>query len=288
MPSRWFKCLDGETEEIGKCLEKRGCRMGERCATLPYLRFAAENRDWRGVTPSMAGNGPRIHLLQEQTWFTVDPYSRAFACLGVHTHDNLSNNKLTNNVLAEERMVDPTSRGTMDLLEEDEFWDGKYLLTDYKSWGSYKVMKAMGLVKDRGAKEWYVDPEKADMRETDLQVNRYRITAEENGFPVSRMRVQVIPRDANTLTATGRGIVRPVYIIPVKQLPDERVLTYYRKLGEAVEKGLETGWAPRCGPWECWDGRRCNGYCDVSPACKLLDRVKSVRDLPMWVGRDSG
>lgn len=284
MPSKWFWCLDKEKIEIEKCLQRQGCRMGERCATIPYLRFAAENREWRGVTPSMAGDGPRIHLLKETTWYTVDPYTKAFASLGVHVHGKLSIHRLTKDVLAEERMEDKDSKGTLDLLEEDEWKDGHFILTDYKTWGSYKAMKAMGLVKEKGTREWYIDPEKADKRETDLQLNRYRITVEKNGFPISRMRVQVIPRDANTVTATGRGIFRQMYIIPVERLPDDKVLTYYQRLGDAVKKGMETGWAPRCGPWECWNGRRCNGYCDVAEACKLLDRAKVVKNLPMWVG----
>jgi len=59
MPATKFMCPDSETIEIAKCLEVGGCRMPERCATLPYLRLIGFDREWKGVSPSSAGNGPR-------------------------------------------------------------------------------------------------------------------------------------------------------------------------------------------------------------------------------------
>ena len=44
------------------------------------------------------------------------------------------------------------------------------------------------------------------VREVELQLNRYRIFFEEQGFPVSRIQIQAIPRDGGTYIAKNRGI----------------------------------------------------------------------------------
>lgn len=48
MPSKWFTCPDGQQIEIVKCVDMGGCRLGKRCATLPYLRLVGYDREWRG------------------------------------------------------------------------------------------------------------------------------------------------------------------------------------------------------------------------------------------------
>ncbi len=135
-----FVCPDGEQIEVSACLSPGGCRMNRRCATLPYLRTIASERPWRGVTPSMAGSGPRLIYLRQVTDYAVSPDSRAFAALGTAVHGKLSFRQL--NVLVEERLDDGKISGTADILEEDEEESGKYILTDYKTYASFKSLSA--------------------------------------------------------------------------------------------------------------------------------------------------
>ena len=78
--------------------------------------------------------------------YAIDPQSRVFAILGTGTHDNLAQHKVVENVLAETSLNDSEMSGTADVLEEDEHEEGKYVLSDYKTWGSYKVALALGMV----------------------------------------------------------------------------------------------------------------------------------------------
>ena len=105
------------------------------------------------------------------------------------------------------------------------------------------------------------------MRGTELQINRYRILIESYGFPVSRLQVYAIVRDGGTFLARKRGIDNLTYLIPVRKLPDDEVLDYYFDLQQSVEKAFETGYAPKCDPWETWDGNRCDNYCPVREWC---------------------
>lgn len=299
MPAKWFRCPDGQTIEIERCLSSRGCRMKERCGPIPYLRMVGYDREWRGVTPSMAGNGARLIHLQRTTDYAIDPCDRAFAALGSGVHGKLSIHQYTYDVLSEEQLSDEKAKGIADLLTEDEDRPNAYVLTDYKTWGSFKVAKAIGLCsKDvplldsegnvillksgpnkgfpKMEKRYFVDPSEADIRETALQLNRYRIFFEANGFPISKMEVYAIVRDGNTHIAKSRGIEKPTYVVPVPYLTNKEVLDFYDNLAAAVEQAYQTGWAPKCNAWESWDGRRCSGYCDVSDACARMDQGRAA------------
>jgi hypothetical protein len=81
MPAKYFICPDGEQIEIEKCLSIGGCRMKERCATLPYLRLVGYDREWKGVTPSAAGNGARYLYLKATVDYAINPYDRVWAAL---------------------------------------------------------------------------------------------------------------------------------------------------------------------------------------------------------------
>ena len=302
MPANMFSCPDGERILINKCLEKGGCRMSLRCATLPYLRACSFDREFRGVSPSMAGNGPRQIYLKATCNYTINPYDRVWALLGTGTHDKLAMHKYTDNVLSEEKMSDEQIAGIADVLEEDEIFEGAYILTDYKSSGSYKVMKWLGIYKenvpslDEQGKEIYyksgkkkgelrthqeirVDPDKADLSVEELQLNAYRILFENNGFSISQIRIQAIPRDGNTHVARGRGIDKNMYMIPVKRLHDEEVRLYYALLAGQVADAFEENYARLCNDWENWDGRRCQEYCEVAENCKNM----SVKNKEDWV-----
>ena len=302
MPAKWMICPDMEKIEIEKCLSVKGCRMKERCIdAFPMLRQLSFDREWRGITASMAGNGVRQIFLKATTDYAINPKERMFALLGTLVHSNLARDHLTDNVLAEER----SKTGTPDLLHEDENNDGKYILTDYKTWGSFKVAKALGIIatkkaipildgsgnpillksgKNKGELKtkvettFSINPDEIDIRDVELQTNRYRIGFEENGFPVSKMQVLAIVRDGGTYIAQNRGITDKVYTIPIQFRDDDWVIDYYKKLEIGLADALCTGYFRRCDEWESWENRRCESFCEVADACKAMDEqhIKEV------------
>lgn len=304
MPITEFICPDGQTIACSKCLSPNGCRMKNRCATLPYLEAVADDRKFKRVTPSMSGNGPRLIYLKAITDYAVDPEKGAWALMGVHVHDKLSFYKYTKNVIAEEEMTDEKTKGIPDVLEADEDKPGYYILTDYKTYGSYKLRLVLGLVsktvpmldeegepvlyktssKKYGYKkgdprkktEWVVDPSKIKNWKEELQINRYRIFFEEMGFPISRMRIQAIPRDGNTKNARLNGIERLIYMIDIARIDDDRVLAYYDKLAGEVDQAFKNGTIRKCEDWECWGGRRCDGFCEVREACDRMEKGEKI------------
>jgi len=254
----------------------------------------AYDREWKGVTPSMAGNGPRLEYLKKTKPYHIDPNDRVFAALGTGVHGKLSLFAYTDNILAEEPLSDEQTTGTPDCIEVDEEQKGYYVLTDYKTWGSFKVAKALGIVKitkdvpilddkdnpillksgpnkgqpkTKKEHKFEKQADEVDMYETELQLNRYRILFEESDFPISRIQIQACIRDGGTYTAKGRGILNNKEIIPVRILTDPIVLNYYRILADDIGVADRTGYVRKCNKWESWDGRRCDGYCDVKQYC---------------------
>jgi hypothetical protein len=300
-PARWFSCPDKSEILIDKCLSFGGCPFPERCAPIPYLRLVGFDREWRGVTPSQAGNGPRLIWLKAVTDYTVDPEGRAWAALGIGTHSKLAVHAY--NVLAEEELSDELQKGITDVLEQDETdyivdsegkaWRGEgYILTDYKTYGSYKVTKCIGIKqieenildkdgnpilyasgekkgKVKTKKVSVIDPASVDLAVEELQLNSYRILFSKYGFHITRMRLFVIPRDGATFVAEGRGITRNTYMIPIRKLPDKEVLDHYSTLRKEVDEAFKNKDARMCSKEESWQQRRCDPkYCEVFDACK--------------------
>ena len=293
MPAKYFICSDQEQTEIAECLKK--CRLQDRCATLPYLKMISYDREYKGITPSMAGNGARLIYLKATTDYAIRPSERAFAALGTGVHGKLSLHSYTYNVLSEEKLSDDKIKGIADVLEKDENAKDSYILEDYKTWGSFKVCKAIGMVaipkevldensnpiryksgKKKGeikTKNVYeIHPDKIDIYETELQLNLYRILFEGYGFPISKIRVQAIIRDGGLYIAQGRGIEDNLMLIPIKILGNNEVLFYYGNLDIEVGFAFETRQSRKCNDWESWDGRRCNEkYCEVKEACNKME-----------------
>jgi len=300
MPARWFICPDEEKIEIGRCLSVRGCRMNHRCATMPYLRMCANQRPWKAVTPSQAGTGPRVTFLKQKCDYAISPDGMAWISVGVGTHDKLSIHRLVRGFVSEEGFSDDLIKGIPDLLEPDEEELGFYLLYDYKTWGSFKCAKALGIDEDKdnpitdkdggpvtyrsgkrkGQIKYPLKPgmKPPEMYDTELQLNRYRIVVEKHGFPISRMNVYAIARDGNTYIATSRGIEKNTYLIPVKRLPDKGVLDFYSQLQADCDHAFETGMPRICTKFETWEGRRCQSddYCPVRFYCKEMEKNKGI------------
>lgn len=148
MPLINFRCPDNELHPVAQCLEINGCRMKQRCAPLPYLRAAAFDRKYRGVTPSMAGNGPRYIMLKATTGYSVNPLDRVWAIFGISVHGKLSIHKYTHDVLSEEELEEGARRGIPDVLEQEEGNPDSHILSDYKCFGSFKVAKCLGILKE--------------------------------------------------------------------------------------------------------------------------------------------
>lgn len=172
MSLRNFICPDGGTIDHRACLKEGGCRMGERCATRPYLMMAASEREQRFrcgsctheikrpatnkefkifcpvcqerafYVPSTTQliQGTKQAFLKLTTDFDISPDSRAFMVTGTKGHAILESFD-DDYSLIEEKFMDEKETGISDLFTTEE---GKSTLSDYKVTGSYKVMKALG------------------------------------------------------------------------------------------------------------------------------------------------
>ena len=72
MGAKFFVCPDNETIKISDCLRVNGCRIGQRCASLRTLQKVGHDRKWR-LSPSCAGNGPRLEYLKATVDYTIKP-----------------------------------------------------------------------------------------------------------------------------------------------------------------------------------------------------------------------
>lgn len=312
MPAKWFTCPDKQETEITECLNT-GCRMKERCAPLPYLHMVSSERVRRytsarkpilSVTELIRGTMASFLILT--TDHAIDPDSRAFAIHGTKAHEKLAVQPATGTV--EVRLTSEAEgiTGAYDQLTNES---GFKLMGDYKTWGSYRIAKALGygvemvttgvLYKSgprkgesRMAKKPYFDPEARDILDVELQLNMYRVMAEEEGDRVDKLKVFCVVRDGGTWMARSRGIVRNTYYIDIPKLRDDVVLRYFRRKRDALLQALEKGaWDSVCTPSEHWDGIRCARYCDVAKHCPLgryLMEDKEEMTMPPIAGVTDG
>jgi len=285
---KFFECKFGRIP-IADCLKK--CPGGDRCLSLPTLMSISWQRPWKGK-PSITQllNGTRMAYLEIIKDYDVKPDDMAFALLGTRHHWRLDKIARKVNALSEEKLIDEETTGTLDLLVPDETTqEEKYLLYDYKTSGSLKVARAFGLVATKvphptevykssgnwgkaGTPKmitvWEGHPEQADLWDWELQLNAYRLKVEEIGFAVSRMFVQVTVRDGGTFVAENRGIMKNIYLIPVKRLDDEEVEAYFAyKAVDLLNALSKNEMPPPCSTKERWEGIRCEKYCSVAEWC---------------------
>jgi hypothetical protein len=258
---------------------------------LPTLVAVAQQRPWMG-NPSTTQliNGTRLAYLQLVENYAVNPIKRAFALLGSQHHGRLESVTKRMNALAEEKL-DGDVTGILDLLCPDETTEQEaYELWDYKTAGSYKVAKALGLVgtkvpsptgetyKTSGkwgkagdiklVKTWVPNATAQDIWEWEYQINHYRVKIEAIGFPVSKMFVQITVRDGGTASARGRGITEEICKVPIRRIPDNIIIDYFAQKRRQLLAGLvKRRLPPLCNEAETWQGRRCNGFCDVAEFC---------------------
>jgi hypothetical protein len=297
MPLRNFICPDGGVISPGECLKEGGCRSGNRCATRNYLKLAASERVWTGKpSTTQLIQGTLAAFLKITKPYDVPPESRAFMINGAMAHAKLENMD-DEYSLAEEVFSGESISGISDVIEEEL---GKVTLWDYKTSGSFKVVKALGLTKTerkveteevyksgtkKGQKrikiirELTINPDNVDVRDWTLQLNLYRIYAERKLLKkISRLRVQVIVRDGGCHIAAGRGVFRKLYPIEIPIMRDEEVLEYFDLKKNDLNKALEQGyWEEICSKEENWDGLKCSKYCEVAQHCKYGKYLKEEK-----------
>ena len=283
-----IKCPDGGTAVKEECLSGK-CRLGRRCAPVTYLQLVCREREWKGI-PSVTQllQGTREAYLKITSDFIADPQGATFRVLGTRGHTAL---EIDNDFsFTEEHFSGDNLQGTADLLEKQE--NGEWWLIDHKTAGSYKVAKAIGLVKmeelltdENGTplkhkngkpkkKVWYEStPESIKARDIDIhdwiyQLNAYRIEMEERlKEKISRLFIFAVVRDGGTFSAKNRGVMENFYYIPIPIVDDAVIKAYFSTKRNMLVHALETKtMPPECSPEECWNGRKCE-LCEVAAVC---------------------
>jgi len=276
-----FICKDKSNIKFEDCLNK--CKLGERCVSTPTLRALSIQRKWTGLpstTQLLAGT--RYSLLKIIKDYYENIQNLSFILLGNKTHKSLEDNDTEGT--AEIAFKDKTQSGIADYYcsEEKTLWD-------YKTSGAFKVHKALGMrsskIDDPTGKKysksgngykkgdikkitvWDKVPEIADKWEWVLQTNRYALWLEDSNRPVDKIKIEVILRDGGLTAARNYGIENKIEIINIPILNKEYVLYYFERKRKMLLLAIALSWSPKCNKLECWDGRKCDGYCPVSKEC---------------------
>lgn len=282
-----FICPDGHKVAVEECLE--GCRMEHRCAPKPFLRMAAEEREWSGhPSVTMLERCTRMHWLKQRVPYAENPRDSAFRILGTGAHKNMEQH--SDEGEHEIRLMLEGISGITDLVELD---GDEYVLTDHKTVGSYAVAKMLGIKKvgekpvldEFGEPVLYVRgpktgkpkteavygrvPEEADMSDYTKQPNMYRVAWERvSGKQISRMYIFAIVRDGGLLTAKDRGVTENAYMIPVPFVDDDTLLDWARAKRDEIVWAMDHEEVPPIGTYkETWGGMFCKRFCPVRDAC---------------------
>ena len=302
MPAIGFICPDGTTITFEKCFNE--CRLKEdlpcgRCKALPFLRRASKQRDWTGEpSTTQLLSGTREAWLKITKPYFINPDDKVFAMLGTQVHAVLDKFGHGDH-LTEERLRDEICSGAFD------FYDGEQqILYDYKTWGSYKVMKALGISsvevpetdengetilkksgKNKGqpkTKKIWVNGDIATkasaLLETSIQLSNYRDKLKRilpKGYTVKSMAVQVISRDGGLMVSIKRGIEEKAPLIPVNGVSQHWTDRYLRRKREMLFAALKENYAPPCRQRERWFGRKCIDICEVREQCRALPEQAS-------------
>jgi len=294
MPAKEFICPDGSTIPVSRCLAR--CPHCQRCMFLPTLRALADSLG-RGLDkPSVTEliGGTRELYLKKTTDYAVNPMNRIFALHGTAVH-SLQEGQTYGELLSEERLQDNITSGKFDLYGKILTDTDDTVLGDYKVTGSYKLMKALGYYKvdvptgevyktgfrkgqPKYRKEWKTDGVR-DVFEWAVQLNYYRMLLEKQGFTVNRMEIQAFCRDYGLQTAVQRNITKPIYLIPIHRISDHWLDLYMgTKAGRFHEAMEKKKLPPACSARECWNGRKCLGYCDVAGSCPWGQAVRKENE----------
>ncbi|KKL70839.1 hypothetical protein LCGC14_2100920 [marine sediment metagenome] len=267
--------------------------MGERCLTGPTLHKIYRNREWTGDgSTTQLLNGTMLEFLKLTHNYTIEPEEMAFAILGTVHHERLADEADILGLPAEVSLTDD-EKNIFDLLTYDDGW---ITLVDYKTWGSFKLAKTLGIVivekevvyytdstgkkRQKTINHFDINPDRADTFEIDMQLNRYRLTIEEKlGNTIDKMKVQVTVRDGGLYTATGYGVFKRMYLFPVARIDDDVVKGYFDAKNVALQQAMKHGsWDMPCEPYERWTNAsgadiRCQRFCPVAEFCPYGKRL---------------
>ena len=286
-----FNCKAGKVA-FKNCFDK--CPLGSRCMPLPMLMEIGKQRVWKGKISTTQGlNGTREEWLKIVKDYFIDPMAFIFALFGTKTHAKLENKQIAS--LQEEIFEDDMMTGIADLLVEE---NGKNILYDYKTSGSFKVSKLLGIEKEKVADpsgavylkdskfgnkgepkmidRIVLNPDKVDNWDYAMQLNRYRIFFEDAGIKVDEMYVCCIVRDGGTHIATSRGIEENFYKIPMPKIENKIVLEHYRNKSDALHRAIRENKCEICSQRETWDGIKCARYCVVAPWCNEIEGIETT------------
>lgn len=262
---KWF--IHPETKEkieIQECIEKGLLREFYPTA---YLINCSEQRPWTGkASTTQLISGLRAAYLKIIVPYAECPDQQAFRILGTKAHKGLelsAPNKDLSEIAVDEAEVSMIA----DSLEE---FNGEWDLTDYKTSGSFKVMKVMGLGKikkkrpmfdesgnpvlykksgkwgkagDQKMEEYSVPDEDAAKKELfdwAMQLNNYRVILNEYfDILIKRMRVFITARDGNTSSARSREIYKNTYFLKLPFYDDEEVKEFFKTRSEKLKKHME-------------------------------------------------
>ena len=298
-----FVCPDGHKIKTGDCL--RECRMGDRdevCGALPVMSYYANQvRVWDGKPSTTQLINPTwLSYLKVKFDYYVDPFGLVFALIGSKLHAEMETVEIEG-ADTEEQFEDENETGRSDIYYTES---GVNIIRDYKTWGSFAVAKAMGLVKagkipdPSGAvykttkvgkytkgdpkmlDSFAINPTLADTRDSTLQLNRYRRFKEAKGYGVDALRVTAFVRDGNTVSARNNGVFKTMYNFSPPIMEDKIVDKYFvtKRVALLEALGGHTKTLKECDQYESWNGKRCLGYCDVWEHCGKGTEIHRINE----------
>ena len=266
MPLLYFNCPDSKQRPIEQCL--KSCpRADGRCLSLPTLYTIGNKREWSGnPSTTQCLNPTRMEYLKIKHDYAVDPFDQAFALLGTRHHGRLEQVAKKIEGLESELKLKGEVSGILDLLEPLNGGD-TFRLIDYKTFGSYATAKH---IESKDTAEY-------DRRKLALQLNNYRLLAQEIGFNVTELKVQITVRDGGTFSARNNKVDKNLYLLPVEILPDDEVKEYFLTKAFALCNALDRDKLPDyCGYEDTWANRRCKGYCETFRWCPEGAQINKV------------
>ena len=294
MSATKFICPDGEHININDCLQ--ACPYSQRCMFLPTLRAVANSLDRKIDEPTVTEliAGTRETFLKKTTDYAVDPASVLYALQGQAIH-SINERHTQGNILSEERLKDDITSGQFDLF-------GKILdnndgvLGDLKVTSSFKLMKALGIYKQKVATgEFYKSGLKKslpkfrselrfdgvrDLLDWAIQLNYYRMLLEHAGFSVHRMFIQALCRDSGLRIAQERGISKPIYIIPINKISDHWLNLYFQHKAKLLREAIRSNILPPvCSSRERWGDKKCLGYCAARQNCPHAQKLIANKEV---------
>ena len=291
MPAIGFKYPEGDKilfEDVVKYVVSRGVdnkldveRMGMYPPALLEMMKVRKPDRKPSVTELL--NGTCQAYLERTRDFYIDPQEQAFALLGTTHHKTLEANAKESDAEQELELWDIT--GIVDLYDSK-----RKNLVDYKSTGSYKASKVLGLDfyladdptgevykrsgrwgkkgEPKKVKRYWRNPEKAELGDWSWQINMYRLMLQSQGKKVHNMYVQMIVRDGGVAASRDRGIDRNIYLIEVPFIHDDHLKEKFISKRDLLLEALKSREIPdKCSDSETWGGIKCERFCPVREFC---------------------